>query len=108
MGPVKVSIERACPQAPAQLSESTETAGKVRFTYFEGRQVTYVSELLILHRGDSVFGSWQTCPCVNDRQIKEINGLLKGKGFADSHLLNRELIPSQGYVHLKGFHLAFI
>ncbi|XP_016131079.1 PR domain zinc finger protein 12-like [Sinocyclocheilus grahami] len=30
MGPVKVSIERACPQAPAQLSESTETEGEVQ------------------------------------------------------------------------------
>lgn len=107
MGPVKVSIERVCPQAPAQLSEITETEGKVRFTYLKGRQVTYVSELLILHRGDLVFGSWQTCPCVNDRQIKEINGHLKSTGLSDGHLLNREVIPNQGYVLLNGFYFVF-
>lgn len=106
MGPVKVSIERACPQAPAQLPESTETEGKVRFTYLKGRQVTYVSELLILHRGDLVFGSWQTCPCVNDRQIKEINGHLRG--LSDGHLLNREAIPNQGFAYLKGFDFAYL
>lgn len=72
----------SCPQAPVQLSESTEREGKVSFTYLIGRQVTYVSELLSLHRGDSVFDSRQTCPCVNDRQIKVHNDHLMARGLS--------------------------
>ncbi len=65
MGPVKVSIERACPQAPAQLSESTETEGKVRFTYLKADITICVRStnltqrwLSVLVAGDLLLCKW--------------------------------------------------